>query len=382
MNDPEGHAFISYVREDSWRVDRLQTALADAGIRAWRDTGQLWPGQDWRAEIRGAITADSLAFLACFSDSTGRRQVTYQTQELLLAVEQMRLHPPGTPWLIPVRFTPCDVPDLDIGADQTLTSLQHVDLFDGSWERAIPRLLRVVLSVLHERSVDLHRLLERSGMGKESLTEFMEAAGHVPSSVSPLLLRLARRQVGTAAWFLRQLPGGGEIAYDGEDREWLLGLTAEAQQSIDATSFSTVDTGAHGADGGLWVSDLGARYLEAQRDAASRNVAIRRIFVIDDPSLASDDVFLTMVDIQREVGVDVRVLDHERIPDWLKWVVSDFIVFDNAVGYEATLNAGKIRPAIVRTLISPIPARARQLAEQFRQLWLAAEPDQQTADPT
>ena len=92
-----GHAFISYVREDGGRVDRLQAALEDAGIRVWRDTARLWPGQDWRAEIHRAITADSLAFIACFSDSSGRRETTYQDEELVLVVEQMRLRSPDRP---------------------------------------------------------------------------------------------------------------------------------------------------------------------------------------------------------------------------------------------------------------------------------------------
>jgi glycine cleavage system regulatory protein len=33
-----GHAFISYVREDSLKVDMLQRALETAGVRVWRDT--------------------------------------------------------------------------------------------------------------------------------------------------------------------------------------------------------------------------------------------------------------------------------------------------------------------------------------------------------
>jgi hypothetical protein len=177
MDGLAGHAFVSYVREDSERVDRLQAVLDDAGVRVWRDTAHLWPGQDWRAEIRRAITADSLAFIACFSGSSALREVTYQSQELSLAVGQMRLRAPGRPWLIPVRFTPCDIPDLDLGEGRSLTSLQHVDLFDGSWERGIPRLLRAVLGVLHDRPANLHDLLERSGLEPALLTEFLEAAG-------------------------------------------------------------------------------------------------------------------------------------------------------------------------------------------------------------
>jgi len=74
---PAGHAFISYVREDSAHVDRLQQVLQGAGIPVWRDTAHLWPGQDWRARIRNAITRDALAFLACFSRASMARGQSY-----------------------------------------------------------------------------------------------------------------------------------------------------------------------------------------------------------------------------------------------------------------------------------------------------------------
>jgi hypothetical protein len=57
-----GHAFISYAREDSPRVDQLQQMLKAAGIPEWRDTAGLWPGEDWRAKIRHAITDNALVF--------------------------------------------------------------------------------------------------------------------------------------------------------------------------------------------------------------------------------------------------------------------------------------------------------------------------------
>jgi TIR domain len=88
---PVGHAFISYVREDSPEVDRLQRMLEAAGVRVWRDTAELWPGEDWRAKIRHAITDDAFAFLACFSRQSLAREKSYQRQELNLAIEEMQL---------------------------------------------------------------------------------------------------------------------------------------------------------------------------------------------------------------------------------------------------------------------------------------------------
>jgi TIR domain len=380
VNGLAGHAFISYVREDGDRVDRLQAALDDAGVRVWRDTAHLWPGQDWRAEIRKAITADSLAFIACFSGSSGQREVTYQSQELSLAVEQMRLRAPGTPWLIPVRFAPCDIPDLDLGEGRRLTSLQHVDLFDGSWERGIPRLLRAVLGVLQDRPAPLHLLLERSGL-EAALTDVLGAAGAAGGDVSPLLRGLARRQIESVTCFLRQLPAGGDIVYDGEDRDWLLGLTSEAQRSINATSLVTTDGGAKGFDGGLWTSDLGARYLDRQREAIDRNVRVRRVFVFENENLARDEACIKITQMHRDIGVDVRMLHHRLIPPWLHWALSDFIVFDSAVCYEITFHfhGWVIRPAIVRTSLSTTPDRVRDLEKSFDQLWQAADPDRQAS---
>jgi hypothetical protein len=143
-----GHAFISYVREDGKRVDRLQGILQAAGIEVWRDTANLWPGQDWKIEIRQAITTGSLAFIACFSENSQMREASYQNEELILAVEQMRLRWPGQPWLIPVRFAECEIPAFDLGAGRTLDSLQRVDLLGDSWEHGGARLVAAVLRIL------------------------------------------------------------------------------------------------------------------------------------------------------------------------------------------------------------------------------------------
>lgn len=117
-----GHVFISYVREDRDRVDQLEAALTAEDIPVWRDTNDLWPGQDWRENIRRAITDDALVFIACFSRRSLSKDKSYQNEELLLAVEQLRLRQPSDPWLIPVRFDDCHIPDRDLGAGRTLAA--------------------------------------------------------------------------------------------------------------------------------------------------------------------------------------------------------------------------------------------------------------------
>jgi len=150
MNDIPGHVFISYVREDRARVDHLQLALESAGVKVWRDTSDLWPGQDWKHEIRKAITAGSLVFLACFSEHGENKSRSYQNEELILAAEQMRLRRPGQSWLIPVRFAECTIPAYDLGAGRTMESLQRTDLFDGAWEGGLGRLVSTILGILRD----------------------------------------------------------------------------------------------------------------------------------------------------------------------------------------------------------------------------------------
>ena len=147
-----GHAFLSYVREDSSEVDALQKTLEDAGIPVWRDTDSLWPGEDWRAKIRGAITRDALVFIACFSSRSAARQASYQNEELLLAIDQLRRRRPDDPWLIPVRFDDCDVPDLELGAGRTLAFLQRTDLFGPRRDLAARRLVEAVHRLLGQPS--------------------------------------------------------------------------------------------------------------------------------------------------------------------------------------------------------------------------------------
>jgi TIR domain len=156
-----GHVFISYVRENSREVGRLQQTLLSKDIRVWRDTDDLWPGQDWRAEIRQAIISNALVFIACFSSDSNAREVSYQNEELVLAIEQLRLRPPDEPWLIPIRFDDCDIPDRDIGAGRTLASIQRADLFGDNYDKNVDRLVTVVRRILKQHGAGQHSV--RSG---------------------------------------------------------------------------------------------------------------------------------------------------------------------------------------------------------------------------
>jgi len=143
-----GHVFLSYVREDAARVDQLHQKLEAAGIRVWRDTSDLRPGEDWSRTIRYAITENALVFVACFSQRSLARSTSYQYEELLLAIEQLRRRRPDAQWFIPVRFDDCNIPDFDIGGGRTLSSLQRVDLFGRRADEAYSMLVEAVLRIL------------------------------------------------------------------------------------------------------------------------------------------------------------------------------------------------------------------------------------------
>ena len=145
----QGHAFLSYVREDAAIVDRLHRILLASAVPVWRDTEALWPGVNWRDKIREAISNDALAFIACFSPASVARETSYQNEELLLAAEQIRLRPPGRPWLIPVRLGDCELPDYDLGGGRRFGDLQRIDLFpQDKWDVNVVKLAQAVQRIL------------------------------------------------------------------------------------------------------------------------------------------------------------------------------------------------------------------------------------------
>lgn len=147
QSDSIGHVFLSYVHEDTVEVDRLVAVLAAQGISVWRDRNNLWPGQTWKAEIRKAITQGSLAFVACFSRTSVAKEKSYQNEELNLALDEIRLHPPGRVWLFPVRFDEVDLPQWDFGHGQSINDLQRADLFGNRRDQDLLRLVQMITEI-------------------------------------------------------------------------------------------------------------------------------------------------------------------------------------------------------------------------------------------
>jgi nucleoside phosphorylase/bifunctional DNase/RNase len=143
-NELVTHVFISYGHRDAAAVDHVQHQFESAGLQVWRDTADLWPGQDRRARIRQAITSNALVFVACFSASSLAHLSGSQNEEFTLAIEEFRRRPAAVPWIIPVRFDACEIPDLELGGGRNLRSIQRADLFGADATRHLERLVTVI----------------------------------------------------------------------------------------------------------------------------------------------------------------------------------------------------------------------------------------------
>jgi len=220
------------------------------------------------------------------------------------------------------------------------------------------------------------RLLDRlagSALQADSILKLVRLSVDLPARSAPLALDVAQAEVDSVAAFLEQLNHGGEVSYDGEDRDWLLTLTNRVRRSLSATS-----RGAAGADGmsfvdeGLWESELGYRYLDAQREAVRRGVTIRRIFLLEHGELAEDANFRRLYHQQRGAGIQVRILDAAVLTPARMLLLPDVAIFDEEVCYEMTsgprLGAAHT-PYFVKTLLSVRPQTVLNRVQRFDDFW-------------
>lgn len=218
--------------------------------------------------------------------------------------------------------------------------------------------------------------IEQSALQTDALTALVQHSGRINGGNPQLVRDLAHYEIDRLSHLMKKLSDGDEVFYEGEDRDWLLGLATHVSSSIMATSLATVDAGGHGFEGGLWMNDLGGRYLQVQRAAVQRGVQVRRIFVFDKPEFAADTDFIRIRHLQRDAGVQVRVLENNDVPEHLKSMIFDFVLFDDVVSYEmtpATRMEATVKPAIVTTRLILHEERVRRLALRFEELWAAAQ---------
>jgi hypothetical protein len=222
----------------------------------------------------------------------------------------------------------------------------------------------------------LFGLVEQSPVQADLIVDLVSSAGRLDRSAPQVVQGFVQREMSRVSETLQQLGAGGDLIYDGEDRDWLLALAASSHTSIDALSFSR--------EASFWESDLGQRYLETQRESAHRGVRIRRLFLVEDT--ATLPAAHSLATLHRELGIHARILDATTVAGRAA-MVAEFVVFDDVLSYEATpaslMTDGRVATVITRVVTRP--ARVAERTQQFRAMWeRAAEPRESTGpiDPT
>jgi hypothetical protein len=228
-------------------------------------------------------------------------------------------------------------------------------------------------------ATELYGLLEASALQTDLVTQLVRNSTQISPTSPPIVYQFVQAKIREMSDFLKQLGEGGTVTYYGEDRDWLLGLTRHAAESVDAISLAAVDHD-------LWTSEIGQRYLDAQRRAARDGIRVRRIFVLDSPSMADDPVLRRHCEEQSEMHIAVRLLDRSAVPTPLRVQVRDLIVFDDILAYETTPTPTTVDPRqaqVAETRLVLRDDRVKEYAQLFRELWevsreLDARPRPQT----
>jgi hypothetical protein len=227
------------------------------------------------------------------------------------------------------------------------------------------------------QATELFGRVEESCLRTDVVVELVRRAARIDDAAPDLVGNFVRSEIARLSEVLERLGEGQDVTYEGEDRDWLLGLTRGIVSTMDATSLSTVDAGGRGfVDGGLWGSELGRRYLDVQRDAIRRrNVRIRRVFIVDRPALVGDPDFLEVCREHARFGIEVRTLN-PRKPDVRATSLADVVIFDGVISYEttpATYTTGDRPPLIQDTRLVQDPQRVQDRIQRFNELWELAD---------
>lgn len=212
-------------------------------------------------------------------------------------------------------------------------------------------------------ATELFGLIEASALQTDLVTQLVRNSTQISPTSPPIVYHFVQAKIKETSEFLKQLAESGTVTYYGEDRDWLLGLTKNATTSIDAISVAAVDHA-------LWNSEIGQRYLDAQRRVARDGIRVRRIFMMEQPAMADDPAVRRVCAEQRRMNIDVRLLDWSAVPPPLQVQVRDLIIFDDTLAYETTPTSGDARIAqVAETRLVLTDSRVKECALLFRELW-------------
>ncbi|MCW5982424.1 MAG: TIR domain-containing protein [Bryobacteraceae bacterium] len=115
--------FLCHTSGDKKEIRNLYLRLKADGVDPWLDEENLLPGQDWKCEIRNAVSTSDVV-LVCLS-SRSIHKPGYVQKEIMFALDTADEQPENTIFVIPLRIEECEVPD-------RLSRWQWVDLFAPS----------------------------------------------------------------------------------------------------------------------------------------------------------------------------------------------------------------------------------------------------------
>ncbi|WP_354641941.1 DUF6879 family protein [Kitasatospora camelliae] len=252
-----------------------------------------------------------------------------------------------------------------IGFERRLTGVEHA-LEEHTTE--MQTLVGGGFARINE-ATELFGRVESSRLDTGEVTELVRSALEIGPDRPEIVHGFAQKEIRRLAVLMRELRTG-EAAYDGEDRDWLLTLAGSANATIDATSTAV--------DVGFWTSELGLRYLAAQREAIDRGVKVRRVFILDSPTAEELAEVHRVGRQQAALNVSVRVVTTADLPAPVRLdPMFDFIVFDQAISYEVTPGLPveqAAQPVIASTRLVLRPDRVARRMRRFNDLWNASEP--------
>jgi hypothetical protein len=224
-------------------------------------------------------------------------------------------------------------------------------------------------------ATELFSLTESAALQTDVIIDFVRNAATLGGDMPPLVHKLAQSEIKRVTRFLGEL-GKGKVIQEGEDRDWLLGLSEHASRSIDAISLPMVDAGGWRLEGGFWTTDLGMRYLTHQQESVRRGATVRRIFILDRSEPLNEDVLRHVYRLHADTQIDVRLLLASDIPITMLSLLTDFIVFDGVVTYTTTpgTNLRKDTSMISEIRLDLDPEVAKDRTKTFNALWGMARP--------
>jgi hypothetical protein len=134
--------FVSYVKENFLQIDKICKAFTENDIEYWLDRKDIDPGKFWKDAIKVAIN-NGAYFLACFSREYNERKETYMNEELLEAVEILRIKKYNSGWFIPIKLSECEIPPISIGGGRTLNDIHYLSFYED-WATELNRLIDII----------------------------------------------------------------------------------------------------------------------------------------------------------------------------------------------------------------------------------------------